>query len=1023
MPPPARTAPEILSIIEVDLVPAAIGDPIVRREVQLRRLRLALSACQASGNPVESAKSLLLAGEAAKDQDALEDILENEVDLSIRFARSSLMRLVLSDSDRASIHGGVLAHDAAQAARARDFIQAREQLHFHDVWIDRRRTLPDDQREKWKIDDGHLLARIEAIALTFGVHAAARDLFRWRPRVVRLRIGIRLVQLLINRGDASLIQEVLDKKLVPAHFEFLLLVPLLLAHAGGDLARLEVSLARVRRRLTPQWQKLVRHSDAEGWLHQILDLLITGCEIGYANGLSNSAIKHALSCVADFGTPIDTERRGLDAASLDLLLRGWIVWQQLSGDAASPEKAGDFLHPKPPAPPPDPKRKGRKAKARKQVNSNDRDDEDRKYFQAAYPIYESRSRILIKNASGSPVTDADLSLIAKFGDTYSLRREWETIQYRAVAAKSVLALMHLPFSIEKLLERATAIVNTKWTDPFATRVEPLWAFALLRPSSHQTLITEISKKCSLIKHERSPGSDKVAALIRLSRLALNFSPSDAKALFEDAVAKAQEIDREAIDQIHFMSVLARRCDNWPKSDRKDEAAKLFRFVTDVAIRLSDNDGFPWKAAIQALARLSPPTCLAGCSRWADEGLRPIQYSLPAVIEELVATGDMTGSAAAALVMLLSRADSDLIDSILSSYNGGNPTLSNVFDQLVRNCELNVPPGDLEGTATIILKHAKRLGLDHHADRLQVLLSFLASNETAPAPDSNAPPGNAETPLPDLSDGPYLTAQAVEDGIKAIRSQVNYFYLRSALNHMRDKIISPGDFVPFLNAISDADFERHSDTDRAYAILDALEAWGDTPALRQWRQTSLPRVIVNRFSGLTLWLRRGSNSLRPLLEATGLNKSDVGRLLIEGVQNTGLSMSSQSLFGVTEQLADTLAPDEAHEIHRWYADRLNGRVPPDLPSMDVSDIPDNFDDAFGRFMYALLSDVDTRIRWKAAHTLRAVARFGMNNLLNATFANLERKQDFSFRDPTAPFLLDVRETLVSHSHLAGFCRQP
>jgi energy-coupling factor transporter ATP-binding protein EcfA2 len=997
---------EILGIIEKDLAPAAISDPIIRREVQLRRLRFAMRACREAGTPVDSAKVMLLAAEASKDEAALTEILETETDLSIRFARSSLMRLVLSDSDSAAHQGDVLAHDAARAARSGDLIQAREQLHFHDVWLERRRNVPEDKQGDWAVDDDQLTARIEAIALVAGAQSAIRNLSRWRPRSLFLRIGLELTYRLISRGNSSLLVDAVRQNLVPAEFEFVLLVPLLLSGAHADLNRLETSLAKIRRRLLPNWQSLIYATEERNWPGKILDLVVTGCEIAYANGLAPAAIKHALSCIADFDTPLTIERSRLDATALDILLRGWLLWQSIAGNQTTIDKATDFISPKPPTPPAsEPKKKGRKPKKSKVARSRERDDETRKYLRAIYPVYESRRHILAHRAAGGLIDDEQLTWLSSFdGTEYLFERNYETHAYRAATAQSVMTLMHLPLTLDRLLVKATDLLSTKWTDPFATRVKSLWEMALLRSSAHAFLLGEVTKKWEQIKLERATASDKVSALISLSRLVLNFSEHDAKALFEDAVAKAQEIDREAIDQIEFTSALTRDCASWPVNARKEDAGLLFRFVTDVAIRLANDDGFPWDDSIEALARLSPSIALTAVSRWSDEGLRVLHLSLSTAVDELVKQQVMSGELAIALLPLLFRSDPDLLDRILSMLNPADiARRSPIFEALQRDWELNLPPGDQEAVGSVIVKHAERLGSTDDVKRVDEARAFLEKHR--PKIESKAdeePKLRTTESLPDLSGHIFLTALAVRKGLEAIREKVEYFSTAAALEKMRAVIKNPNDYVSFLNAVSYSDLGPYSDPDRARAILDALNAWGDTPALQRWRQIELPKVIVDTFGGITRWLKQGSSPLQALLDATTLSPQRIGEVLIEGAQKTGLAMGSRSLFGVAEHLANTLTPDQARELHHWYVRRLDSRVSPESLTLDIDDVSDSFDEAVGRFMYAQLSDVDTRIRWKAAHSLRRMARMGVVGALNATFSNLDRTQDKSFRNDTAPY---------------------
>jgi hypothetical protein len=88
---------------------------------------------------------------------------------------------------------------------------------------------------------------------------------------------------------------------------------------------------------------------------------------------------------------------------------------------------------------------------------------------------------------------------------------------------------------------------------------------------------------------------------------------------------------------------------------------------------------------------------------------------------------------------------------------------------------------------------------------------------------------------------------------------------------------------------------------------------------------------------------------------------------------------------------------------WFLARLNTRIEgDDICELAPSDLPGTLDDTLGRFIFALLSDIDVRIRWRAAHVMRRFARLGAVAPFQAVFSNYDRKSDFSFRDPNAPY---------------------
>ncbi|MBS4045260.1 MAG: hypothetical protein KG075_02880 [Alphaproteobacteria bacterium] len=194
---------QLLEILEGDPKVEAIKDPVLRRQVQLRRLWLGLAGCRETKSSEDALRIVLISAEAEKDESTLSQILEKEIDLATEFSGPSLRRMILLDRDRVDEHGAFLAHDAARAGRAGDNITAREQLHFFRAWLRRRNEVQEEKRREWSIEDRDVAARAEAVFYLAGPEAAYRDLTRWRPREVPLRAAKILVPRLVAAGKTA----------------------------------------------------------------------------------------------------------------------------------------------------------------------------------------------------------------------------------------------------------------------------------------------------------------------------------------------------------------------------------------------------------------------------------------------------------------------------------------------------------------------------------------------------------------------------------------------------------------------------------------------------------------------------------------------------------------------------------------------------------------------------------------------------------------------------------------------------
>lgn len=115
------------------------------------------------------------------------------------------------------------------------------------------------------------------------------------------------------------------------------------------------------------------------------------------------------------------------------------------------------------------------------------------------------------------------------------------------------------------------------------------------------------------------------------------------------------------------------------------------------------------------------------------------------------------------------------------------------------------------------------------------------------------------------------------------------------------------------------------------------------------------------------------------------------------------MGSRALFGIADLICANVEPADLGPLLSWYSDRLLARIPAaDRQILPLQDLPLQSEEAIGRLIFALMSDIDTRIRWRATHCFRCLARLQSQAVVSATVAQLDRLQDPAFREPAAPF---------------------
>jgi hypothetical protein len=954
-------AAEILPLIEKDPIPSAISDPIALRAVQLRRLRLALKACQSAGNPTDSLKVILLAAEATQGEAALIALLEKEADLAVNFARESVARLVLSDPDSAPKQGAILAQEAAKAARERNRVNAREQLRFHNVWLGRRREIAKGERHLWEIEDADILARAETTLFLGGAEAALRELTSWRPRHTALTVGRKLVHSLIARGEASVVDDVLGRGLFRDPWKLILLVPLALA--GKPIARekFERALSALNRRLTPTLQSIEQHSQGAGWRIDLLDVVLSACEIAFANGVNTSAIRHALGVLIDFSIPMGRRVFHSDAVSIDLLCRAWVLHHAIEGTIGGLDELRSYADP--PRIEVPPRRRRTRARHIAPIPTQHKKDEDlSRSLDAVYPVYESRIKALSPgNAATGSARVGDIATIT--ADDYQFDRSYWSRDLRARAARSVILLMHHPqLPTLDLFTKARSQLKEPELDPFASQLLPLYRALLLRVDQHNFILAALTAAESSARQAKAKASDKVDAFISFSRLVGAFSMPDASAFFREAVALAQGIDREALDQIAILSSLTGNFSAWDQDRRTLVAAQVFRFVSDVAIRLGGEDDFPWDETITSLTRLSPMVALASIARWADEGVVGEDDTLGAFTLEVSRRDIAAPEVAAALLFLLPEERIGVTRAVARAALRQDPMRrQRIMNDLASRCLAWSGRAMRMKIAAVLIEESDMAAAQFpRLAELRTMVTFLdrIEEDTPQGEDARireVSNSDASTAPLDLSGRTFRAVKDIEAVIADTKKLDGFFRLRTVLQKAREAVTSPADRVPFLDALVGVDLDELYESDRAAAILDALSVWTGSPAVENWRRDRLPKVIESLFPALARWFRRGSDTLSEILDAATLDAPSRQRVLLAGIGNLDVSFGSRSIFGVANMVAETLNPIDAWQALAWYVARLEGRIPDTTAgAMNVKDLPASLTAAIGRFLFADLA---------------------------------------------------------------------
>lgn len=988
---------ELLQIIEKEPNSNCITDPILRRQIQIRRLRLSLSACQHTGSQKDALKTILISAEAEKDENTIREILEKEIDLSIEFSSANIRRSILLDPERASEQGRFLVFDALRAARLGDKITTREQLHYYDAWLNKRKSITEEHKMRdWTVEDIDIAARCEAILLIAGAEAAFKDLMRWQPRSTPFRVGVILIPQLIKSGKSQILKDLLTKKIIPKPWDLVLFNALEMSGERTDSTSLEKSLKKIKRSHLPDTNRIDRTPRGEDWEQSLLDTITLSCEIAYQKGLSSTIILECLDNVLDTFKTTKAKLYGFNFNKADILIRCWLLRAKLSNSEIGIQKFISFLSAEI-LPPADPKETEKRRRA-------DTDDFE-SCAAAVFPIYLARLEIFNCALENKEIQQTTFTELGEVSDRfYSFNYRHDSRDWRKKAALSVANLLFVPqLQVSDLLTQATKLSIGKNGDLFGYARLPLWEIFSLRLDQITSILEKVTKTLDDIKDSFESGSEKYSAVVSLARLLLPISRTDAEALFTNAISIAKEIDQEAMDQIDFLSKASLYSKFESQDEKRKTASNIYSFTSGASTRLVGRD-FSWDSSIRTLTRLDFSYALAAISQWADEGTAELYLTIDTFINTSLEEGHIDLQTATALLLLTEEHNSSVRKEIIERTKTAPIQEGKlILDELAKDVLLLFPQKHRKKMGDKIASHSDKL-LGPWGRKLKNTISFIDSQVKLDLEESSSKNSyhSLEKKVFNYST-PFASTDSLEAILKENRDAPPPRYDYEFLTAAKNASSAPPDRVAFLNAVAGLSEDLIWGNYKVRLIHETLEEWSGTPSIEIWKKETLPQVILENFEAFAMYLKQGQSLLPKVLKMIDFDSQRYLTLLLHGTAKSGLNFNSRQLFGISELICEHIPPSELKELLVWYSQRLVNRLPEkERVRSTLSDVPLDLNDSIGRFLFSLMSDIDTRVRWRTAHCLRRLVKLNKANILNSTILQINRTEDSSFRDPTAPF---------------------
>ena len=517
------------------------------------------------------------------------------------------------------------------------------------------------------------------------------------------------------------------------------------------------------------------------------------------------------------------------------------------------------------------------------------------------------------------------------------------------------------------------------------------------------VVAVLQKHADASKNYTLPATEKAELMVEISRLLLPVNRDEAKIYFERALGIVEEIDFELIEKLYCITKMANRFsgDNTENRKRCESLAKLVRRA---GIILGNEEYFPYEESIEAMLSLSEPVAACVFSRWTDEGfLSSNGYFL----QEALKRKALPETHLTALSLITEESP------ILMKQVCGNST--NLPDDIrhailaeFAKLELMEFVPDSTGPMNESLKHlADSCVKTPEAFRcLSHTHEFLKDKgiETAKNDINGTETDARKGTTPDCTGVDVCDHESILAIMRANRdaggsdSEVFYSELRTR--------IRPADRIKHLDAVAlIAKSERYPENEISH-IINCLDTWPGN-AVKQWAGTAIPRLIIELGPKIMGYSLLEEGSFPSLVRASNISAESLKRTLVTAVERNAQETGLWGLLKYAAALVNVLPEEQAGEVFDWYVSELNGQIKVQEESgarhdIPLSDLPETPDEIAASLLYRFLGDVDVRIRWRAAHSVRAFVRLGRNEVVRNLLKRALSPKPFAYVFGDIPF---------------------
>jgi len=629
---------------------AAISDPVVRRRVDLSRLRAALHIASKDQDGITVGETIFVGAEALRSAGKVDDLILSNVDLSSAFFEETVASLVLNDPSERSRQGPVLFHLARDKAKLNKPFESRLNLRAAEEWM--HQTLDDeDLHRKWTSQRQDVAARLSSFFALQGWSVVEQDCERWKGNSYGIALRKSVLRNIVIEFGPDIIPDILTE--LDPHYHFLALNCLNRGGVSPTDAQTEQALSGLSQLDFHKFGKDNGYGSRPSVSAELMGEVLLFLEgLVPTNKITKSEAKLILKKIGTDDKPKLEKLHLTYPYQIDFALRAAI----LTSHANDEELNLETVFPEPIKP-----HKEKQSQEDDSVfrNAKGRHDEISKLL----PSYRAYATLLNDRTSFA-VKELDQKT-SSLGSTSSRSYQYSYVRNMLrLRATDLLATSSLDEKTKLTFLRAALVGHEGFGDHEAWLCELL----LHSPAMHSLVSEALDKKSEQIIDLRARATEKSEYLVSIARVFLGFSREHASVVFTDALKVAEEVDLEAIDVLHALCRIVKR-ERRDTPETRELVRTFARLVRHAGDLLQSEDGFPLEEALAAITRSNPPVAAMTASRWSDEGFSTRGSEIKVFLSNVLKMGWLSSPDAFVLSQVLGDLPPSIEDKILDALDG------------------------------------------------------------------------------------------------------------------------------------------------------------------------------------------------------------------------------------------------------------------------------------------------------------------------------------------------------------------